>query len=85
MSRKQWTAVDDYMAGRLVAPDEALSAVLAANAGAGLPAIDVSPLQGKLLHLLARIAGARKVLRSARWGATRRSGWRARCPRTGSW
>lgn len=62
MSRKQWTAVDDYMAGRLVAPDEALSAVLAANAGAGLPAIDVSPLQGKLLHLLARIAGARKVL-----------------------
>ena len=84
MSRKQWTAVDDYMAGRLVAPDEALSAVLAANAGAGLPAIDVSPLQGKLLHLLARIAGARKVLEIGTLGGYSTI-WLARArPRTGS-
>ena len=36
--------------------------MLAANAAAGLPAIDVSPAQGKFLELIARIAGARKVL-----------------------
>src|SRR5690606_29310822 len=38
------------------------AAILAANAEAGLPAIDVSPAQGKFLHLLVRIAGARRVL-----------------------
>lgn len=62
MSQAQWTAADDYIAGRLIRPDDALDAVLAANAAAGLPTIDVSPLQGKFLHLLVRIAGARKVL-----------------------
>jgi len=54
--------LDAWMAGKLVAPDPALDAALAANAAAGLPAIDVSPLQGKLLHLIARIAGARRIL-----------------------
>ena len=43
-------------------PDPILDDVLAANAAAGLPAHDVSPSQGKLLHLLARIAGARRIL-----------------------
>lgn len=62
MSQEQWTAVDDYLARRLVPHDDVLSAALAANAAAGLPAIDVSPLQGKLLSLLAQIAGARKIL-----------------------
>src|SRR5690606_18047817 len=38
------------------------AAILAANAEAGLPAIDVSPAQGKFLHLLVQIAGARRVL-----------------------
>ena len=58
-----WTAVDEYVA-RLLAPhDEALEAALAASrGGAGLPAIQVSPPQGKLLHLLARSIGARTVL-----------------------
>ena len=42
--------------------DLALEAALAASAAAGLPAINVSPLQGKLLHLLARAIGARNVL-----------------------
>lgn len=62
MAQEQWTAVDEYLAGRLIARDDALDTALATNAAAGLPAIDVSPLQGKLLHLLARIAGARKIL-----------------------
>ena len=56
------TAVDAYIVERLLAPDAALDAALAANAAAGLPPIDVSPAQGKLLHLLARMAGARRIL-----------------------
>jgi predicted O-methyltransferase YrrM len=39
-----------------------LDAVLAANAAAGLPAIDVSPAQGRMLHLFARMVGARHIL-----------------------
>jgi predicted O-methyltransferase YrrM len=45
-----------------VPPDPALAAALDASAAAGLPAINVSPNQGKLLHLLARLQGARAVL-----------------------
>ena len=57
----RWNAVDDYFA-QIVQQDEALDAALAANAAAGLPPIDVSPAHGKMLHLFARIAGARKAL-----------------------
>lgn len=62
MDRTQWSAVDSYIVEKIVASDFALDAALAANAAAGLPAHDVSPPQGKLLYLLARIARARKVL-----------------------
>lgn len=62
MDLAQWNAVDSYIVEKIVAPDFALNAALAANAAAGLPAIDVSPPQGKLLHLLARIVQARKIL-----------------------
>ncbi len=62
MTQAQWNAVDDYFAERLMPLDDTLAQVLAANAAAGLPAIDVSPLQGKFLYLLARIAGARQIL-----------------------
>ena len=62
MSRKSWSAVDDYIVGSLFEPDAALDAALAANRREGLPAIDVSAAQGKLLHLLARMSGAKKVL-----------------------
>ncbi|MET0238303.1 MAG: O-methyltransferase [Sphingobium sp.] len=55
-------SVDSYIASHLLGDDAILDAVLAANAAAGLPAIDVSPAQGKLLNLLARIAGARRIL-----------------------
>lgn len=58
----QWTNVDAYLADALVQSDPALERVLEASAAAGLPAINVSPLQGKLLHLLARISGARVML-----------------------
>jgi predicted O-methyltransferase YrrM len=62
MSQQQWTAVDDYITGALLEPDKALDAALEASAAAGLPAIAVSPAQGKLLNLLARMIQAGKIL-----------------------
>ena len=62
MAEDQWSEVDAYLADRLIPGDPVLDAVLEANAAAGLPAIDVSAVQGKLLHLLARIARAERVL-----------------------
>jgi predicted O-methyltransferase YrrM len=57
-----WTAVDSYFGDLLIARDEKLDTALAANQKAGLPAIDVSRLQGKFLELLVRISGARRIL-----------------------
>jgi predicted O-methyltransferase YrrM len=62
MTTELWSEVDRYIADRLLPPDSALDAALAANQAAGLPAIDVSPPQGKLLHFFARMIGARRVL-----------------------
>ncbi|HLN26221.1 MAG TPA: O-methyltransferase [Gemmataceae bacterium] len=62
MSQDQWTAVDRYIANQLVSSDPALDAALEASDAAGLPSINVSPNLGKLLHLLAKIRGARKIL-----------------------
>jgi predicted O-methyltransferase YrrM len=59
---EEWTAVDQYIGERLLGADPALDAALAANAAAGLPPIDVSAPQGRMLHLFARMAGARRVL-----------------------
>lgn len=57
-----WAAVDRYIADRLIPPDPLLDAILRTNAAAGLPPIDVTPNLAKLLHLLARIQGARTIL-----------------------
>jgi predicted O-methyltransferase YrrM len=62
MAQEQWSAVDRYLTDLLVPSDAALDAALAASAAAGLPPINVAPNQGKLLHLLARIRGARAIL-----------------------
>ncbi|MFC8688459.1 O-methyltransferase [Brevibacillus porteri] len=62
MNREQWTAVDHYFTDKLLEADSVLDTVLQENAAAGLPAIDVAPNQGKFLHLLARIQGARSIL-----------------------
>jgi predicted O-methyltransferase YrrM len=58
----RWTAVDAYFAEALLPPDPILDAALQANAAAGLPAHDVSPLQGQFLALLTQAVGARHVL-----------------------
>jgi predicted O-methyltransferase YrrM len=62
MSKEQWIAVDNYITDLLVKPDDALDHALQSSAEAGLPAISVSPPQGKLLHLLARLQSARRIL-----------------------
>src|SRR6478736_5069569 len=62
MDAELWTAVDDHLTTTLLGPDPDLDAALADSTVAGLPAINVAPNQGKLLSLLVRIAGARRVL-----------------------
>jgi predicted O-methyltransferase YrrM len=61
-SEALWASVDRYLNDTLIPPDPALDAALKANAAANLPAIDVSPSQGKLLQLLAEIQGAQRIL-----------------------
>lgn len=61
--------VDSYLQTVLMPADAAMGAVLEANRAAGLPAIDVSPLQGKLLMLLAKAVRARSVLEVGTLGA----------------
>ena len=62
MSQDHWTAVDDYVCGLLAPHDDALDAALAASDAAGLPAIQVSAAQGRLLQLLAQSNGSRRIL-----------------------
>ena len=62
MSQDQWSAVERYFTDLLMPPDEALEAALQASDAAGLPSINVAPNVGKLLHLLARAQGARRIL-----------------------
>jgi predicted O-methyltransferase YrrM len=57
-----WDRVDEYVTERLIGADPALDAALADSAAAGLPAIQVTAPQGKLLQLLARLVGARRIL-----------------------
>src|SRR5258708_5778454 len=61
-SLDQWAAVDRYFSEQLCLSDPILDAVMAANKAAELPAIDVAANQGKLLQLLAQLAGARRIL-----------------------
>jgi predicted O-methyltransferase YrrM len=62
MSEEAWTAVDRLLVETLLPPDAVLTAALADSDAGGLPAINVAPNQGKLLMLLAQMAGARRIL-----------------------
>jgi predicted O-methyltransferase YrrM len=62
LDQKHWSAVDDFLVRTLVKPDAALDQALADSDRGGLPAINVSPCQGKLLNLVARMIGARRIL-----------------------
>jgi predicted O-methyltransferase YrrM len=62
MTQERWDRVDRYISELLVQPDPSLAAALEASAAAGLPPRDVSPNQGKLLELLARVQRARTIM-----------------------
>jgi predicted O-methyltransferase YrrM len=62
MTQELWSAVDQYIDDELALTDSILAAALAANAEGGLPAIDVTAAQGKLLYMLARLSNARRIL-----------------------
>jgi predicted O-methyltransferase YrrM len=57
-----WSEVDEYLVEHLLPGDEALEKALAANEAAGLPAIDVSPAQGRFMQILVMICGAKRIL-----------------------
>src|SRR5262245_45041384 len=59
---KKWTEIDSYIVERLVPSDPALEAALHTSQAAGLPPINVSSNQGKLLMVLAQAVGARAIL-----------------------
>lgn len=59
---ERWNAVDTYFGGLLAPDDDVLAEALKANAEAGLPAHDVSALQGQFLAVLVQITGARRIL-----------------------
>ena len=60
--QERWAAVDRYITDLLVSEDSGLDAALRASDAAGLPPIAVTPNQGKLLELLARMQGASTIL-----------------------
>lgn len=57
-----WQNVDHYFMDKLLPKNEQLNAVLQANKAASIPEIDVSPTQGELLYLLAKMKGAANIL-----------------------
>jgi predicted O-methyltransferase YrrM len=62
MNPDTWTHVDRYLAALFIPEDPVLAGALGASQAAGLPEIHVSPLQGRMLQLLAQIQGARHIL-----------------------
>lgn len=62
MAQQRWDAVDDYFSSRLIGTDPVLEAALADSDTAGLPTIAVTGSQGRMLNLLARMCGARRIL-----------------------
>ncbi len=61
-TRRLLRKIDDYLAGLFAPPDEALEAALRASDREGLPAINVSATEGKLLQMLVEISGTRRIL-----------------------
>lgn len=60
--QKGWTEVDKYFSNELIPHDPLFEEVLAANAREGLPPYDISPNQGKLLQIFAKMINARSIL-----------------------
>lgn len=74
--------VEDWIVDRLIGPDEALAAAVEDARAASLPSIQVEPTTGKLLNLIARMIGARRILEIGTLGAFSTI-WLARALREG--
>ncbi len=57
-----WTEIDAYFERNLLPVNEAFLAALKRQNESGLPSINVTPLQGKMLNLLVKITGAKRIL-----------------------
>jgi predicted O-methyltransferase YrrM len=66
---EKWTEIDNFFSDALIPPDRVLESVLESSRAAGLPAINVSPNQGRLLEMLARILNAHTILEIGTLGA----------------
>ncbi len=62
LTADRYEAVDRFLSNLLAPNDAALEGALKASTVAGLPEIQVSPTQGKLLHMLASLQGAKRIL-----------------------
>lgn len=62
MNQELWNSVEQYFDDLLIPADPALDSALLRSTEAGLPAISVAANQGKLLHLLATMVRARRIL-----------------------
>jgi len=62
MDQNLFSAVDGFIGETIVEEDDGLCGAVEAAEAAGLPSIQVSPPQGKLLQLLVRLVGARRIL-----------------------
>jgi predicted O-methyltransferase YrrM len=62
MTQSQWTAVDDYLTGLFFPPDDALDHALESAQAGGLPPINVTAAQGRLLQIMAKAQQARTIL-----------------------
>src|SRR5258705_6178755 len=62
MNQQIFESVDQYINDLLVEEDEALIATEVSIVESGIPSISISPNQGKFLHILAKLCGAKKIL-----------------------
>ncbi|OAT82596.1 methyltransferase [Bacillus sp. MKU004] len=84
MNEKTWKEVDQYFTAKLHKKDQLMNEVMKANEEAQMPSIDVSPSQGKMLHMLVKMKGAKRILEIGTLGGYS-SIWMARAlPENGS-
>jgi len=62
MTEELWKQVDDYINEVAIRQDAPLEAAAASAVAAQLPPVSVTPAYGKLLHLLARMQRATRIL-----------------------
>ena len=84
MDQETFSAVDRFVCETLVSEDEGLRGAVEAAEAAELPAIQVSPPQGKLLELLVRLVGAKRILEFGTLGGYSAILMARRCRRTGA-